>query len=175
MTGRRTDAAFEELLTARYNALLRSGYLLTGDRDSARDLVQAALTRVYARRSAVKDPAAMEQYVRRTMVSVHISWWRRHRSRETSVAATPDQAYHQEGPGERLDLWRVLQLLPAKQRTAVVLRYYEDLPIPEVARLMGCSVPTVKSHTARALARLRTALDEDPQQADLAGQTRTEA
>lgn len=159
------DAVFVEFVESRYNALVRSACLLTGDRESARDLVQSALARVYARRALVRDLGAVEQYVRRTMVSIHISVWRRHRGRETSVAELPEPGFGDGGTeaADRealLDVWRVLRMLPAKQQAAVVLRYFEDLPISEVARLMGCSEPTVKTHTARALARLRTELDE---------------
>lgn len=157
---RQHDATFEDLVARRYNALLRTGFLITGDQETARDLVQTALTRAYARRSAPRDPHVLEQYVRRTMVNAHISWWRRHRGRETTAASPPEGSYHEGGADERIDLWRALQQLPPRQRVVLVLRYYEDLPTAQVAELMGCSVPTVKTHTARALTRLRAVIED---------------
>ena len=174
------DAAFTELVTSRYGALLRCAYLLTGDRESARDLVQSALTKVYAKRLGVRDPAAMEQYVRRCIVTVHISAWRRHRGREVGFASPPEYVLehtdHAAGVETALDVWRALRLLPPRQRTAIVLRYFEDLPVTEVARLMDCTEASVKTHTSRGLARLRAEIGgTDEYQGTMNGMQRVEA
>ncbi|HTJ68596.1 MAG TPA: SigE family RNA polymerase sigma factor [Actinospica sp.] len=164
------DAFFVGLVESRYDALVRSAYLLTGNVEQARDLVQAALTKVYAKRVGVRDPGAMEHYVRRSIVNLHISSWRRHRGREASVAEPPEPlARTGEVPesvpvadrvAAQVDLWRALHTLTPRQRTAIVLRYFEDLSVAEVARLMDCGEQSVKTHTARALAHLRALLGE---------------
>ena len=156
------DEVFVELVSSRYDSLLRCAYLLTGDRESARDLVQSALTKVYAKRLGVREPVAMEQYVRRCIVTTHISAWRRHRGREIGVATPPDRMHeHTHHAGDvdiSLDVRRALLTLPPRQRTAIVLRYFEDLPVLEVARMMQCTEASVKTHTARGLARLRAGI-----------------
>jgi RNA polymerase sigma-70 factor (sigma-E family) len=153
------DEVFEELVSSRYDALLRCAYLLTGNRESARDLVQSALTKAYAKRFGVRAPEAMEQYVRRCIVTSHISAWRRHRGREIDYATPPEYGHehsdHAGGVDTSLDVWRALRALPPRQRTAIVLRYFEDLPIAQVARLMDCTEASVKTHTSRGLTRLR--------------------
>ncbi len=162
------DALFVELVESRYDALVRSAYLLTGDLETARDLVQTALTKAYVKRVGMRDPGAMEHYVRRTVVNVHISAWRRHRGREASVAQPPEPVWRQadepapsalaERVATSVDVWRALGTLTPRQRTAVVLRYFEDLPVADVARLMDCGEQSVKTHTARGLANLRALL-----------------
>ncbi|MBR7835687.1 SigE family RNA polymerase sigma factor [Actinospica durhamensis] len=183
------DAFFAELVETRYNALVRSAYLLTGNVESARDLVQTALTKAYAKRVGMRDPGAMEHYVRRSIVNLHISSWRRHRGRETSVARLPEPASGPAAGGSEpavplvadqvaasVDLWRALHSLTPRQRTAVVLRYFEDLPIVEVARLMDCGEQSVKTHTARGLANLRALLGtQDAGHIGAAGPTTTHA
>jgi RNA polymerase sigma-70 factor (sigma-E family) len=180
------DAFFAELVESRYNALVRSAYLLTGNVESARDLVQTALTKAYAKRVGMRDPGAMEQYVRRAIVNLHISSWRRHRGREASVAHPPEPTATQAAAGPEpaapladqvaasVDLWRALHTLTPRQRTAVVLRYFEGLPIADVARLMGCGEQSVKTHTARGLANLRALLGtQDVGRADTRGPATT--
>lgn len=163
------DAVFVELVESRYNALIRSAYLLSGDMETARDLVQTALTKAYAKRVGMRDPGAMEYYVRRSVINLHISAWRRHRGREASVAEPPEPSPGQAGDGPAptaladsvattVDVWRALSTLTPRQRTAVVLRFFEDLPVAEVARLMDCGEQSVKTHTARGLANLRALL-----------------
>ena len=95
-----------------------------------------------------------EGYVRRTMINRYISIWRR-RSRERLVAQVPDIASGSEPSGDS-GLMRALAQLPPRARAVVVLRFYQDLSERETAAILGCSVGTVKSQTARALARLRT-------------------
>jgi RNA polymerase sigma factor (sigma-70 family) len=88
------------------------------------------------------------------MVTTHISWWRRLRGREVSVASLPDTASWADEPGvalERAATWRLLSGLPARQRTVLVLRYWAGLSEAEIAREMGCAPGTVKTHTARGL------------------------
>jgi len=156
------DAEFTAFVAARGQALLRTAYLLTGDHQAAEDLVQSALAKVYVAWPRVRAREAVEAYVRRTMVTTHVSWWRRRWRGETptEAGAIPEPPGHDPTAdhAERDRLWRHLATLSDRQRTVVVLRFYEDLGEAEVAALLGCSVGAVKSHTSRGLARLRAEL-----------------
>jgi RNA polymerase sigma-70 factor (sigma-E family) len=152
------EAAFVALVSARSTALLRTAYLLTGDRMLAEDLLQEALFSVYRSRSRVRDLGALEGYVRTTMVRTHISWRRRRSSRELPYAEVPDAGALAEEPALIGETWPVLKALPARQRAVLVLSYYEDLSEAQIADLLGCSVGAVKSHRARALASIRDSL-----------------
>jgi RNA polymerase sigma-70 factor (sigma-E family) len=149
---------FREYVVARTPALLGTAYALTGDRGLAEDLLQVALLKAYRHWRQVRGSDQPDAYVRRIMVNQRISWWRRRRVPE-SDRPVPDRA-GPEGAGveERDELWRALRQLPQRTRAVVVLRYWEDLPEAEVARLLGCSVGSVKSQASRGLARLRVAL-----------------
>lgn len=100
------------------------------------------------------------------MINTHRSWWRTRWRRETPAAELPDQpAAPGADPADRHaagdQVRRALATLPRQQRAALVLRYFEDLPEADVARLLGCSPGTVKTHTHRGLRALRTALGAD--------------
>jgi RNA polymerase sigma-70 factor (sigma-E family) len=149
---------FDAFVRARQTALLRFAHALTGDAELAADLVQDALVSTGLGWSRVRRRDDPEGYVRRIIVTRHVSWWRRVR-RERLVAAVPEAGYDTplaSGPDETL--WRLLAALPPRQRAVIVLRFYEDLTEVEVARVLDCSVGTVKSNSSRGLARLRQAL-----------------
>jgi RNA polymerase sigma-70 factor (sigma-E family) len=142
-------------------ALCRSAFLLTGDHHLAEDLVQTALAKVaphWSRIAASGDPTP---YVRTVVVRTAIAWRRRRWRGEvpTSPLPEPTGSDHLDGIDGRDRLRRALLGVPPRQRAAVVLRFYEDLSEAETARAMGCSIGTVKSQTAKGLARLRTLLD----------------
>lgn len=160
MAGSR-DEHFQDFVAARSAALLRLAFLLTGDRHDAEDVLQVALLRAYMRwESITGDP---EGYVRRVLVTVSIDEWRRsHRRRETVVEAVPERPDPALASGEvegRLRLRAALRVLPARQRAAVVLRYWLGLGVAESASLLGCSDGTVRSQSARGLEKLRAAYD----------------
>ncbi|MER7673526.1 SigE family RNA polymerase sigma factor [Kitasatospora sp. NPDC096128] len=148
---------FDEFVAARYQALLRGAYLITGDLHDARDLLHDALARVYPKRSAIRDPGAAEGYVRRTMVRTHVSRWRRTR-REVLTSEPPDGPAAQDAERDG-QLAAALAALPRRQRAAVVLRYYLDLPVAQVAVELGCSETTAKTHLARGIKALRQELE----------------
>ena len=155
------DEAFSGFVAARSTALLRTAYLLTGDRGQAEDLVQTALAKTYLAWDRIADIEAVEAYVRRTMVTTNISWWRRRRVREVTVAEVPDAptwADESQLAVERESIWRLLGGLPPKQRTALVLRYWAGLSEAEIAHEMSCAPGTVKTHAARGIATLRESL-----------------
>lgn len=152
---------FEAFVAARGLTLLRSAYLITGDRQAAEDLVQAALERTASHWNKVRDDP--EPYVRRVMYHQHVSWWRR-RSRRPEVTSenTPDVqvAAHDAAVSLAVSLQSALSQLTARQRAVVLLRYYEDLTEAQAADALGCSVGTVKSTLHLALRRLRAASPE---------------
>jgi RNA polymerase sigma-70 factor (sigma-E family) len=153
----RRDAEFAEYMAARQPALLRTAYLLTGDRHSAEDLVQTALAKLYLSWDKVQRRESIDGYVRRILVNEHNSLWRRAWKRqETTVSHLPDRPAAEAPAGRDADLWDFVQTLPRKQRAVVVLRFYEELSEAETAAALGVSVGTVKSQTSRALASLRS-------------------
>jgi RNA polymerase sigma-70 factor (sigma-E family) len=150
----RAEEAFDAFAAGRYAALLRSAYLLTGNHHDAEDLVQVALVKAVGVWSRIQDDP--EPYVRRILVNENISRWRRHRGREVVVETTGrDHAATTEPVAERVDLAAALAGLTPKQRTVLVLRYFDDLTERQTAELMGVAVGTVKSQTRDALAALR--------------------
>ncbi len=148
-----------DLYTRHVPAAMRLGYLLTGDRQRAEDLVQEAFVRCVGRFRYLRVPDAFDAYLRRAIVNLHTSGLRRKRLERAwlagegrrvaaSTAAMPDV-------GERADLWASLTRLPARQRAALVLRYYEDLSERDTAKVLGCSVAAVKSLVSRGTETLR--------------------
>jgi RNA polymerase sigma-70 factor (sigma-E family) len=159
------DADFEAYMSARQPSLLRTAYLLTGDRHTAEDLVQTALAKLYLSWDKVQDRGVLDGYVRRILVNENNSLWRRAwKRREFSTDTLPDHqaVTDRADEGQSAALWEFVQTLPRKQRAVVVLRYYEDLSEAEVAETLGISVGTVKSQASRALAALRSRVHTQP-------------
>ena len=155
----RGAADFDSWVAARGPALMRLGYVLTGNAADAEDVVQDALSRALARWSRISEVADPDAYVRRMVVNAHVSWWRRFRRRESPVASVRDSAVTERvAPEERDRLWRACLALPADQRTAVVLRFYEDLEYAEIADLTGVREGSVRSRVSRGIAALRAEL-----------------
>lgn len=151
------EAGFDAFVAGRQAALSRTAYLLTGDHHLAQDLVQAAL--LQAARHWKRIHTSPEAYVRRAMYHQNISWWRRRRLTESPLLGH-DGAADAADTDLRLSLDQALARLTAKQRTVLVLRYYEDLTEVETARALHLSPSTVKSTTRQALARLRVLAPE---------------
>jgi RNA polymerase sigma-70 factor (sigma-E family) len=153
----RDTAGFCEFVATRQSALLRTAYLLTGNRADAEDLVQAVLTKTFQAWDRIEDHGALDGYVRRTMVNTQISWWRRRRVEEYPTGELPDRA--DAGPpagGDWEDtLRRAVDRLPQRMRAAVLLRYYDDMTEAEIASALGVTPGTVKSTVSRAMAKLR--------------------
>ena len=159
---------FGEYFAARRDTVRRTAYLLCGDWHWADDLTQAAFVRLAAAWSTVRDRRALDAFVRTCLVRVYLAETRRlWRRRERPYGEPPDVAEPHDGP-ERLaqrELFAAaLRRLPARQRATLVCRFYQELDVAETAAVLGCSVGTVKSQTARGLAALRELLgDEVPQ------------
>ncbi|MDR8410293.1 SigE family RNA polymerase sigma factor [Nonomuraea sp. 3-1Str] len=145
-------AIYQEFVLARSDRLLRTAYLLTRDWALAEDLLQESLAKAWFAWPGVAEP---EAYVRRVLVTTYTSWWRRKWRRELPSDDLPDVPVDGGAGRDREELWQAVGRLPARMRAVIVLRFYEDLPVAEVARLLGCAPGTVKSQTAKALAKLR--------------------
>lgn len=154
----------EEYVRVRGRRLTRMAYLLTGDRELAEDLVQNALASVMVSWRRVRDVNDLDAYLYRALVNARNRWWSRRWHGEIPTETLPDgparaddggrlEAYH--------DVLAHLRELPRRQRATIVLRYFEDLTEEQTARVLGCSVGTVKSQTSRALATLRAAMQAD--------------
>jgi len=139
----------------------RLAYLLTGNRALAQDLVHDAFVRIIGRFRDLRSPDSFHWYLKRTLVNLanshfrHVRVERQHLEREGHHPPPAAMGGDVEG---REDMWRSLQLLPPRQRTAIVLRFYEDLSEARVAEVMSCPVGTVKSLVSRGLRRLRVEL-----------------
>ena len=163
------DEAFTEYVAARRAHLRRTAYLLCGDWHAAEDLVQTALTKLYTAWPRVSRREAIEAYARRIIVRAHVDEGRRPWRRETPGVDGFDQASDERVEfGEHDALVRALATLPLQQRRAVVLRHWYGLSVHETAVDLGCSDGTVKSHTSRGMAALRSMLSND-QHSELRG------
>ena len=156
------EDSFRAFVEGSWHRLLRTAYLLTGDHGAAEDLLQTALMRTYRHWGRIDRHDAPEVYVRRAMVNINISMWRRRKAVVHVMAEPPEPAGsaddHQNSYAIRDELWRAVLAMSPRMRTVFVLRYFEDMTEGEVASVMGCAVGTVKSQIARGLARLRNEL-----------------
>ena len=165
---RARDADFAAYLQARQASVLRTAYLLCGDRHTAEDLTQTAFAKLYLAWDRVRDQGSMDGYLRRILVNENNSLWRRgwkRREHATEDLPEPAPTHDRYDDGGGAALWDLVQTLPKKARAVLVLRYYEQLSEAETAEVLGISVGTVKSQTSRALAALRerTPAHLDPQ------------
>lgn len=135
------------LYRERYEPMVRLAYLLTGNRSVAEEIVQDAYVAVHRNWDHATSPGG---YLRTAVVNSARSWHRRRTLEERRVPTpAPDAGLAAD------EMWDVLERLPDRQRAAVVLRFYEDLPDAEIARVLGCRLPTVRSAVHRGLAALR--------------------
>jgi RNA polymerase sigma-70 factor (sigma-E family) len=158
---------FDTWVAARGPGLLRLAYTLTGNRADAEDVVQEALARALPRWSRISRADDVDAYVRRMVVNANTSWWRRWRRRESPVPELRDGIHDGvvDAPSDAFDdhrrLWLACQALPEVQRTAVVLRYYEQLEYAEIADLTGVREGSVRARVSRGIAALRVAMGEN--------------
>ena len=167
--------SFEEFVRACSPRLFRTALLLAGqDRAAAEDLLQLALERAYRHWARVCRTGEPERYVHRILANASNDRWRqaaRRRERPLHPGdAEPPAQDQSDAVAERDFLMRALATLPPRQRTVLVLRYFNDLSEAEIADALGCSVGTVKSQVSRGLARLRDIAEPDKQPS--AGQIR---
>jgi RNA polymerase sigma-70 factor (sigma-E family) len=154
------DEGFAAYVVERRAQLYRTAYLLCGDPHRAEDVVQIALTRLYAAWPRVSRADSVDAYARRVVVNCHLDDvrrpWRRERPADSAAFERP--AREPLSTEDTDALWTALRALAPGQRRVVVLRHYWGLSVDETAADLGLSTGTVKSQTAAALARLRVAL-----------------
>jgi RNA polymerase sigma-70 factor (sigma-E family) len=155
-------AHFAEFVEDHTDSLLATAYLLTRSRPAAEELVQDTLVALYPRWSKVLDAQSPTAYVRRSLINRYLNQQRSGAASELVTDFTAARAPERHtGPDfahrvdDRDQLRRVLSTLPPRQRAAVVLRYFHDLPDQQVAEAMGCRATTVRSLISRALSTLR--------------------
>jgi RNA polymerase sigma-70 factor (sigma-E family) len=151
------DRAFAEYFGTRSDALRGTAYLLCGDWHRAEDLVQTSFIKLYRAWNRIAGHHTLDAYTRQILVRTFLDENRRgffHRERVTNTPA--DRAATPNGSAEdRIVLLSALARVPARQRAALVLRYWEDLSVEETAQAMRCSPGTVKSQASRGLEALR--------------------
>ncbi|KRV48146.1 RNA polymerase subunit sigma-24 [Wenjunlia vitaminophila] len=155
------DEDFMEFATARGGPLFRTAWLLCGDWHLAEDLVQTALGKLYRSWRRARRADNLDAYARTVLVRTHISYGRRRSNGERPYAALPDQVAEQGDQALRVALLQGLAELPVKDRTVLVLRYWEDLSVEETAQQMGVSAGAVRTRSQRALHKLRTVLGDE--------------
>jgi RNA polymerase sigma-70 factor (sigma-E family) len=167
------ELQFREFFAAEYGRLRGLGYLLTSDWGEAEELAQDALVRTYRAWGRVRRHDRPSAYARKVLVNRHRSLLRRAKVEARHLASRrTDEAYEAEAGPDGLVLWSAVRQLPPRQRAVLVLRYHEDLPEADVARLLGLPLGTVKSLAHRGLARLRGELGTpamEPVRADQIG------
>jgi RNA polymerase sigma-70 factor (sigma-E family) len=156
----RLGPEFEDFVRESATSLIRTATLLVGDRAHAEDLVQTALVRTASRWSRARQ--APTAYARRVLVNLTKDGWRNRSRRPWTVSGEslpePVADATEENLLLRDELLGALAELPSRQRAVLVLRFLEDLPAIEVARIVGCTEGTVRSQTHHALARMRAVL-----------------
>lgn len=152
--------AFERLCRDEYPSVTRTAYLITGDREEAVDIAQEALARAYERWRVVSQLDRPGAWLQRVAGNLAISWRRRQRYVSRSALEIEDRA-DRLAPGSDLDLMEALQFLSPAQRAVVVLRYYADQPINQVAKALDKQPGTVRALASQGLARLRESLREE--------------
>jgi RNA polymerase sigma-70 factor (sigma-E family) len=167
--GRKSEAEaaeFTAYFAARFQRLRGLAYLLCGDWHRADDLAQLALIRLASSWHRLRDPEAVDSYVRTCLLHTYLSDQRRAwRRREAVMAQIPEPA---GGPdtaqasADRVTVMQALAQVPPRQRAVLVCRFYEGLDVATTASLLGCSQGTVKSQTARGLDGLRRLLGAVP-------------
>lgn len=158
----RDEQEFAEYFARRQDAVRRTAFLLCGDWHKADDLAQVAFVALHRRWRKIRDRAALDAYVRKTLVRASIDEsrrpWRRERFVDDLPEPPPDEKGFDTDVVNREMLLEGLRQVPPRQRAVLVLRYFDGLDVAQTAETLGCTEGTVKSQTARGLATLRTAL-----------------
>jgi len=154
------EQAFAEYFRARRDTVRRTAFLLCGDWHRADDHAQSAFVALHRHWRKIREPRAMDAWVRKTLVRAVVDESRRPWRRERSTDRTPEVAGADADVATRTALVDALRKVPARQRAVLVLRYLEGLDVAGTAAALGCSEGTVKSQTSHGLAALRGILGE---------------
>ena len=155
---------FSEYFAARHDVVRRTAYLMCGDWHWADDLAQSAFIRLAGAWHRVRDPQALDAFVRTCLVRAYLAdtrrVWRRRERSSAELPELPAADDDAELATRRVIFARALRELPPRQRVTLICRYYQGLDVAETAAVLGCSEGTVKSQTARGLAALRRVLGD---------------
>jgi RNA polymerase sigma-70 factor (sigma-E family) len=155
------EEEFTTYFAARAAVVRRSAYLLCGDWHAADDLAQEAFIRLARSWDKIRDPLAVDAFMRTCLVRTYLREqrrpWRRHEHPVSDIPEAAVAADLEAAQLGRLAIAGALRSVPPRQRAALVCRYLWDLDVADTARVLGCSTGTVKSQTARALDNLRAA------------------
>jgi len=151
---------FAEFAAAATPRLLRAAYLLCGNPHTAEDLAQTTLTKVFASWRRISRREAADAYATRTLLNTYLADKRRRSSTEVITSQLPERPAEPASPELRMVVLDALATLPPRARIVVVMRYWADMSVEDVAELLGCSVGTVKSQSSRALDKLRMVLGD---------------
>jgi RNA polymerase sigma-70 factor (sigma-E family) len=155
------EQEYVEYVRASLPRLRRSAYRLCGDPHRGDDLVQQAITKLYVNWRRARAADNTDAYVHQILVRVFLDERRLRWAGVSLFAAAPEVAVDPDRhAADRVTLRQALDRLPRKLSVVLVLRYLFDMPIEEVAQVMGCRPGTVKSQTARGLAAMRKLLGE---------------
>jgi RNA polymerase sigma-70 factor (sigma-E family) len=151
---------FDQFVRDSSPGLVRTAYLLTGDRGHAEDIVQTALLQVARKWRRIRGEPT--PYARRAVINLAKNHWRHRFRRPHESTATVERGYAPPESDVLLQqvLLRAVTDLPVRQRAVLVLRYFQDLSIEQTADALGCSIGTVKSQTHHAISKLREALGD---------------
>jgi RNA polymerase sigma-70 factor (sigma-E family) len=158
-------AELGDFYAAHADSTKRLAFLLTGDNELAEDITQDAFVKMAGRLGGLRNPDASVAYLRRTVVNLSRSHFRRKRVERSYLRR--EAGMHRVETVEGRDvlvadaLWNALQRLAYRQRCAVVLRFYEDLSEQQAADLLGCSVGALKALTNRAMEQLRATVGSE--------------
>lgn len=157
-----SEGEFVKFVEDMFPQLRRTAFLLCGDWHTAEDLAQTALVKMFLSWRKIKRQDAADAYARRTLVNTYWTHMRLKRTGELLTGCLPEPSVQAPAPEERIMVLDALATLPPRGRAVVVLRYWEDLSVEQVADMLGCSTGNVKSLSARALDKLRPLLGEAP-------------
>src|SRR5664279_2994353 len=152
------EREFARFVRTHTQTLLRTAYLLTGSAPAAEELVQDTLVRLYPKWERVSGANVPIAYVRRSLANAFVNDKRRPASRELVLDIVPERVDTVDAVAQLADrdeVWGLLRALPDRQRAALVMRFFHDLPDEEIADALGCRVGTVRSLISRGLAALR--------------------
>jgi len=160
----------DEFARVRGPALVGYGYLLTGELHAARDLVQDAFVRTFARHRTGTDAEKIEAYVRQAMLNIYRDAYRKRRTwfgvrplvAERAAYGPPDVV-----AADRVDVHAALGRLSPRERACIVLRHYDDLTVPEIASRLAVSEGAVKRYLSDARMRLEPLLDDGADDVDV--------
>ncbi|WP_062205198.1 sigma-70 family RNA polymerase sigma factor [Demequina salsinemoris] len=160
----RWEPMLDEVMRSRAPRLLAYARLLTRDDAEAEDVLQDALVRSFGRGRSFPDADRAEAYVKQAIPSVFIDRYRSRRSLSAAYERLARRAPTLPDDGDRavvLDVRAALAELPARERACIVLRFYDDLTVPQIAHRLHLAEGTVKRYLSDASSRLAGALGED--------------